>query len=30
MYDLASIPLGVAFNVKNLPEGCTGYEIVRC
>jgi hypothetical protein len=30
MYDLASIPLGIAFNVKNLPEGCTGYEIVRC
>uniref|UniRef100_UPI003FED6C09 hypothetical protein n=1 Tax=Prevotella sp. TaxID=59823 RepID=UPI003FED6C09 len=30
MYDLASIPLGVAFNVKNLPKGCTGYEIVRC
>lgn len=30
MYDLASIPLGIAFNVRNLPEGCTGYEIVRC
>lgn len=28
--DLSSFPLGVAFNVKNLPEGCTGYEIVRC
>ena len=30
LYDLASLPLGVAFNVQNLPEGCTGYEIVRC
>lgn len=30
VYDLASLPLGVAFNVRNLPEGCTGYEIVRC
>ncbi len=30
IYDLASLPLGVAFNVQNLPEGCVGYEIVRC
>ncbi len=30
VYDLASLPLGVAFNVRNLPEGCVGYEIVRC
>ena len=29
-YDLASLPLGIAFNVRNLPSGCTGYEIVRC
>lgn len=29
-YDLASLPLGIAFNVQNLPKGCTGYEIVRC
>ena len=29
-YDLASLPLGVSFNIKNLPTGCTGYEIVRC
>lgn len=29
-YDLASLPLGVAFNVSNLPDECTGYEIVRC
>lgn len=28
--DLSSFPLGVAFNIKHLPEGCTGYEIVRC
>ena len=30
IYDLASLPLGVAFKVQNLPEGCVGYEIVRC
>ena len=30
VYDLASLPLGVAFKVKNLPDDCTGYEIVRC
>ena len=29
-YDLATLPLGVAFNVRNLPEGYVGYEIVRC
>ena len=29
-YDLASLPLGIAFNVSNLPDECTGYEIVRC
>lgn len=30
MIDLTVRPLGIRFNVKNLPEGCTGYEIVRC
>lgn len=30
IYDLAGRQLGVAFNVKNFPKGCTGYEIVRC
>lgn len=30
MYDLATLPLGVSFNVRNLPDECTGYEIVRC
>lgn len=30
IYDLASLPLGISFNVKNLPKDCTGYEIVRC
>jgi len=29
-YDLAARNLGIAFKVSNLPEGCTGYEIVRC
>lgn len=30
IYDLATRPLGIAFNVKNLPSECTAYEIVRC
>lgn len=28
--DLSVRPLGVSFTVKNLPEDCVGYEIVRC
>ena len=29
-YGLITKPLGIAFKVSNLPEQCTGYEIVRC
>ena len=29
-YECTLNVLGVAFKVKNLPSGCTGYEIVRC
>ena len=28
--DLSVRPLGISFTVKNLPEDCVGYEIVRC
>ena len=28
--DLSVRPLGIRFTVRNLPEGCSGYEIVRC
>lgn len=28
--DLSVRPLGINFTVRNLPEGCVGYEIVRC
>lgn len=29
-YELVIRNLGVQFMVKSLPEGCTGYQIVRC
>lgn len=29
-YELVIRNLGIQFMVKNLPEGCTGYQIVRC
>ncbi len=29
-YELVIRDLGIQFMVKNLPTGCTGYEIVRC
>lgn len=29
-YELVVRDLGIQFMVKNLPSGCTGYEIVRC
>lgn len=29
-YELVIRDLGIQFLVKNLPEGCIGYEIVRC
>lgn len=29
-YELVIRNLGIQFKVKNLPEGCTGYQIVRC
>lgn len=29
-YELVIRNLGIQFNVKSLPEGCTGYQIVRC
>lgn len=29
-YELVTRNLGIQFNVKSLPEGCTGYQIVRC
>lgn len=29
-YGLVTKPLGIAFKVSNLPEDCSGYEIVRC
>nr|DAH76133.1 MAG TPA: stabilization protein [Caudoviricetes sp.] len=28
--DLIVKPLGIEFDVRNLPEDCVGYEIVRC
>lgn len=28
--DLSVRPLGINFTVRNLPEDCAGYEIVRC
>lgn len=28
--DLIVRPLGIEFDVRNLPEDCVGYEIVRC
>lgn len=28
--DLSVRPLGINFTVRNLPENCAGYEIVRC
>ena len=29
-YELVIRNLGIQFKVKSLPEGCTGYQIVRC
>ena len=29
-YELVIRNLGIQFKVKNLPEGCIGYQIVRC
>ena len=29
-FELVIRNLGIQFNVKSLPEGCTGYQIVRC
>lgn len=29
-YELVVRNLGIQFKVKSLPEGCTGYQIVRC
>lgn len=29
-YELVIRNLGIQFMVKSLPEGCTGYQIVRC
>lgn len=29
-FDLIVRPLGIEFTVKNLPDDCIGYEIVRC
>lgn len=29
-YELVIRNLGIQFKVKRLPEGCTGYQIVRC
>lgn len=29
-YELVIRDLGIQFKVKNLPEGCVGYQIVRC
>lgn len=29
-YECTLNVLGIAFKVNNLPDGCTGYEIVRC
>lgn len=29
-YELVIRNLGIQFNVKSLPEGCTSYQIVRC
>lgn len=29
-YELVVRNLGIQFNVSNLPEGCVGYQIVRC
>lgn len=29
-YELVIRNLGIQFKIKSLPEGCTGYQIVRC